>query len=93
MEQQKAKAREYVANATSAPSRSYDRKFSDANPADRRAAINLVQFANRESDLGLSGNTLQTLIYSLNVRSSLLSKFDDVSTDTKCFRANHPTRL
>lgn len=68
---------------------SYDRRFSDAKPADRRAAVNLVQFASRESDLGLNGNAVQTLIYSLNVRSPRLSKFDDVSTDMRCSRANH----
>ncbi|GME40736.1 putative zinc finger phd-type protein [Neofusicoccum parvum] len=69
MEKQKAEAREFVANATSTQPRTYDRRFSDANPADRRAAVNLVEFANRQSDLGLSGNAVQTLIYSLNGES------------------------
>lgn len=58
-----------ASQATSTQSRHYDRRFSEANAADRRAAVNLVQFANRESDLGLNGNAVQTLIYSLNVRS------------------------
>ncbi|KAB2579862.1 Uncharacterized protein DBV05_g1472 [Lasiodiplodia theobromae] len=47
----------------------YDRGFSRANPTDRRAAVNLVQLANRESDLELGGDAVQTLIYSLNGES------------------------
>ena len=60
--------------AVSTQPTTYDRGFSSANPTDRRAAVNLVQLANRESDLELGGDAVQTLIYSLNVRAPMSEK-------------------
>lgn len=68
MDSENIRAQAGFPGVVSTQPRTYDRKFSNANPTDRRAAVNLVQFANRESDLELGGDAVQTLIYTLNVR-------------------------
>ncbi|KAL1640107.1 hypothetical protein SLS58_007221 [Diplodia intermedia] len=69
MDSENIRAQAGFPGVVSSQPRTYDRKFSDANPTDRRAAVNLVQFAKRESDLELGSDAVQTLIYSLNGES------------------------
>ncbi|KAF2088600.1 hypothetical protein K490DRAFT_55999 [Saccharata proteae CBS 121410] len=63
-----AKTRKVINRDLSRPIPAFD-KFSLASASDRRASVNLVQLANREADLGLNGDGVQTLLYGLNAES------------------------
>ncbi|KAK7515879.1 uncharacterized protein IWZ02DRAFT_44163 [Phyllosticta citriasiana] len=65
MAAEKQKARNFVAN-DAPPRKSTDiEMFNAAAPADRRACLNLIEFAQRENELSIDGDTIQTLIYGL----------------------------
>ncbi|KAK8163630.1 hypothetical protein IWX90DRAFT_504283 [Phyllosticta citrichinensis] len=65
LEATKAKARNFVADDGSQRAPANIELFNAAAPVDRRACLNLIEFAQRQSELGLDGDAIQTLIYGL----------------------------
>ncbi|KAK8178619.1 hypothetical protein BC567DRAFT_85831 [Phyllosticta citribraziliensis] len=61
----KAKARNFIAEDGSQRAPANIELFNAAAPVDRRACLNLIEFAQRQSELGLDGDAIQTLIYGL----------------------------
>ncbi|KAF2147362.1 uncharacterized protein K452DRAFT_6258 [Aplosporella prunicola CBS 121167] len=83
MMRQKEKARKIITQNSSQPKSAF-KAYNEATATDRRASVNLVQLANREADLNLSGDAVQTLIYGLNAEApdTVVAEMNEAETDS-----------